>query len=415
MRDAALELNAQNKIVRRELGLRFLNRAERLGGASPDLLVRKAKALFALQRVNGAIEATFEAIKIDPSFLGAYKWCGFLHITASKFREAIDVLEKARGLDPRDVEILEYLATAYEKMGDFDKANECWRETSLIQPSSVRPWLQQALYHSTQGDYVTARENYQKAYNLDSSVALPWKTRSGEADSAYASGQIAEADQAYAVALQWHSSYLPALLGRSRCSISRGDMQQALAFLKSAIELNAHSSEAHLLAGNVSHSLQDDESARKYWLRAFHLDPSVAVPWAVEMRTAKTFFLDGNFQEAIEHLEEAKRLNPDWVEVDKRLHEVNERLRAISMAAEGDDHAAKGNFLEAERAWLQALKHHESPEILLKIGAEYADRGNTGEALEYFERASRLGHPLAESALSLCRSYHDFRPEVGPS
>jgi tetratricopeptide (TPR) repeat protein len=414
-REEALATNEQNKILRLELGLRFLDRAQRLGGASADLLYRKSRALYSLRRFNAALSACLEATVIDPGYLRAHSWCGFLYMALAKFSPAIEVLEKAHRINARDLETLQYLAEAYEKSGDLERSNQYWQDASSIEPNHLKPWLKQASYHAEKGQYSNAREAYTKAHRIDASTELPWMTEMGAADTEFAAGRFKEADQIYVDVLKWNSSYCPAVLGRAKCAFAVGNLQEAVLLSAAAANADPTNADAFMLAGEVNRRLGEMDKANAQWLKAFQLNENLPVPWVLQMGKAKAAFDLGDTKVAIGHLEEAKRLNPSWPEVDRRLREVTEYVNSKFFAQDGNVKAQAGQFSEAESSWKQSLKLRETSDVHMALGAEYADRGITSNALFHFERAMSLGHPLAQKALSLCRAYHDFSPEIGPS
>jgi tetratricopeptide (TPR) repeat protein len=78
---------------------------ERFGdNATMNIVIGKTKALF-----MKAIEGYLRAIDIKPAYSPAYRNLGSLYMKIGRYDTAIDYLEKALELDPRDEDLQEYL------------------------------------------------------------------------------------------------------------------------------------------------------------------------------------------------------------------------------------------------------------------------------------------------------------------
>ena len=150
---------------------------------------------------------------------------------------------------------------------------------------------------------------------------------------------------------------------RSAVTGTLGDLSQAEADLKRALVLNPHFAAAlgdmtrvRVFAGKTEGAVIFAQNA----IKASPRDPHISL-WHYWI--ALSYFVDGNYQSGLPHLEEALAIRPDWL--------ILNRLKVVSLALGGDVERARDTLLSmsdpSESDFLRVLevKHpFSSPEPL---------------------------------------------------
>jgi tetratricopeptide (TPR) repeat protein len=355
-----------------------------------------------------------EAIDLDSKCVKAYIWAGFLYSQLEQFEEAIKTLSTAKAIDPLSFEVAKFLAAAYTKCGRVDEAQACWEDASALDHTKIFPWVNQAKFHEERDNFLEAKRCYERAKDADVFFVLPWETLLMSGNAALTSGRLSEAKVQFEKASAFDRAWKMPCLGIGICELREKNFAKALEQFRRVLALDGTDVECHLLAAEAASNLNEEEIALEHWKRAFELDPSAKVPWVIEKDKAQDALAEGKLALAIELLERSIQLYGSWIQSKDLLQVAENRLRANGFEMSGDKEAARGNFERAEALWNEALICYELPTAHMKLGAEYADRGETAAALSHFQSARDLGHPLAEKAFMLCRSYHNFDPDIGP-
>ena len=140
-----------------EEGMKYLNVAEHLAGDNPSIYFAKGTLFEKLGDKEKALEAYKQAIKVDPKFYNAWFNIGALYFNNavdmyekankiedlkeynkakasadSMLRKAVEPLEKAHQINPKDPSCLETLSTIYYRLQMMDKRDEVQAELKAI-------------------------------------------------------------------------------------------------------------------------------------------------------------------------------------------------------------------------------------------------------------------------------------------
>lgn len=80
--------------------------------------------------------------------------------------EAVELLARARDLDPHDAEVWFELGNARADVGDHEQALAAWARAAQLDPAMAGPWTNRAVLLSELGDELAAREAYARAAEL---------------------------------------------------------------------------------------------------------------------------------------------------------------------------------------------------------------------------------------------------------
>jgi len=92
---------------------------------------------------------------------------------ASEYDKAIIGLEFLTKKAPKTINYWTQLATAYQKIGDLNKAVEAYKVLITLEPNKKENHLNLGIIYKDRGMFSKARVEYIKAYNLDKVWGLP--------------------------------------------------------------------------------------------------------------------------------------------------------------------------------------------------------------------------------------------------
>lgn len=121
-----------------------LDRALRVMPDHPAALLEKGGALFRAGRIDEAGPVLERAVDAGPDQLEAHVLLGVMSRDAGALARAVERFESARKREPRDVWLLDQLATLYERLGRTTQRAELLRVRSAlgsVGPTRVTRWL----------------------------------------------------------------------------------------------------------------------------------------------------------------------------------------------------------------------------------------------------------------------------------
>ncbi len=115
--------------------------------------------------------------------------------------------------------------------------------------------------------------------------------------------------------------------------------------------------------------------------------PEARIRAGTHINLGNAFMMEGNYQDAIEHYEQAQRLHPNDVHVPVNM--ANALLEA-------------GRFEEAIGHYEQALRiNSDDPHANYNLGAALVNTGQPGQAIGYFEQTLRIEPEYVEAYVTL--------------
>jgi tetratricopeptide (TPR) repeat protein len=117
-----------------------------------------------LDRIQDAIEAYSEAMKVDPSFAEAYAKLGLLYDRSAQFLKAVRMHLMAIRLRPKDVELRKNLGLAYFNVGSYPEAMKAYNQALQMSPEDATIHYGLGLVYLDLGDEESALEK-QKLIN----------------------------------------------------------------------------------------------------------------------------------------------------------------------------------------------------------------------------------------------------------
>jgi eukaryotic-like serine/threonine-protein kinase len=136
------------------------------------------------------------AIELGPSYATAHHWNAMLLTRLGRHREAIESIEKARELDPRNPLLAAAAANVHYYAGNYQSSVEEAAGALRLDPSSVLARIQLGLALAFSGEHARARDVLKRVVNETREVpAIQVQALAAYAVSHAAAGDMAEARQ----------------------------------------------------------------------------------------------------------------------------------------------------------------------------------------------------------------------------
>ncbi len=171
----ALKVNSKSLNVYNNLGLVYVEqgrldlakfiyqRAMRQDGGDQHAFIRcNLGRVYQLQ--GFAVDARIsykEALELDPELVPAMLYLSEDHLDNRNFGDAVELLERANGLEPGSAGINMSLGIAYRGVARFDDAQKAYETALQLEPENPEPYLNLGiLYGDYTKDYVAAVQAY---------------------------------------------------------------------------------------------------------------------------------------------------------------------------------------------------------------------------------------------------------------
>ncbi len=157
--------------IHRELTIDFVPPEDLRRARTSHLNERTIVAMYLNNRaaeslVSGQLDEAYwwarEAVKQDPRFISAYNTLGVVYTRAGHAEAAVDVLEQALAIEPRNTRVLYNLARLQRQVGQTERAQELLRRLAALEPVPPFHYFEQGQAAMRNGDYRAARDWFAK-------------------------------------------------------------------------------------------------------------------------------------------------------------------------------------------------------------------------------------------------------------
>jgi tetratricopeptide (TPR) repeat protein len=295
-----------------------------------------------------AIRLLQDLIRNNPKAADARLLLGSLLMEQGDRSESIEQLTEAVRLQPQSAEAQNALGEAYNSFGDAKAARAPFEKAVATDPGFAVAQVNLGLVLLQAGEYEAA------AGHLDRALKNMGKT----ADAAY-------------------PHYL-----RAKAYSARDDPQKAAAQLEQAVSLRPDFAEAWSDLGQARKLLLDDAGALTAEKRAVELNPADPI---AQYRLGAEYLLQNQPRPAVEHLQEAYRLNP---RDQSTLNSLQTALRRDGKAE--DASTVKEKLNELLRKQDQDRENALTAVRLNNEGASLEKTGNLRDAMQKYREAVQL-------------------------
>lgn len=310
--------------------------------------IEEAWKLAAKGQNDQAIRILRGVIQDEPRNVDARLLMGSLLVETGQQKEAIAQLSEAVRLRPQSAEAQNALGEAYNKFGNPKAARAPFEKAVALNPSFAAAQVNLGLVLVEANELSSAQEH------LNQGIRILGHT----ADAAYA-------------------HYL-----RAKVFSAQNEPAKALAQLEDAVALRPDFAEAWSDLGLARKSALNDPGALAAYKRAVELNSSDAV---AQYRLGSEYLREGQSQAAVEHLQQAYRLNP----------EDQSTLNALQSALRQDGKLEEANGVRQKLAELLRKRDQISQNALAAVrlnneGASLEKSGDLQGAAEKYKKALKL-------------------------
>jgi tetratricopeptide (TPR) repeat protein len=194
-----------------------------------DALLRLARATNDGRPANRASTVLSAMLKENPGQYDALRMLGAIDLSQHRFREALEIGQRARDERPDDAWNYGVIGDALIELGEYDKAFDAFDKMMSLRPSAAA-YARVSYARELRGDLTGASD----AMRLASGAAPPQDL---EAQAWYSTqlaelslkrGQLEEADREYRRANFFYPNYPLAMVGRGKVKVEQGRREEAL-------------------------------------------------------------------------------------------------------------------------------------------------------------------------------------------
>ena len=314
------------------------------------------------------------ALRIDPNYWSARLALSRLLLDENRTTEALTLLERARAEGIQDIRLSAYLADAYRQDRQFDRAIE--EINSVISQESDNKdyiFIRGRIYFD-QGNFATAREDFNNAYQLDPRFHLSYfyvgRTFLAERDYTTATRIFR-----HVLDYQPDSGMFHYYMGRT--FEADGSEMQALDSYRRATAVDPRWANEHpeifVRRGRLLSRIGYTNQGKRDLMRAMELRPDMR---EAQLAMGETFFQEQDYAAAIQHYRTALGTNPEDPRGQFELGMSYLYLRQQQNAA---------------RHLQLAIQYgYNRPSVYRTLGRLYDELGQRRQAIEAFQTFLRL-------------------------
>ena len=304
----------------------------------PQVLNNLANLIRSMGRVDEAIGLYQKAVRMEPRFADGWFNLGLAHQGRAEHPAAIDAFKKAQAINPRDPRFSNSLGISCKELDRLEEAIEAYDQALASTPEHFRSLHNKGVALRLKQEPIAAIACYQKALRVGSDVP---ELRFNLACALHDAGRIEETEQELRKAIDLRPDYLDAHETLNKMYWETDNSDKFCESYVAAIERSPQSAElraeyAHMLEmadrfdeaeeilkqgirecgehADLLHGLAkatgrrgESETSLSYFASAIRADPDKQ---PVRIDVSRYLIQLGNYNLALQHLDEAERLNP---------------------------------------------------------------------------------------------------------
>ena len=263
------------------------------------------RTLAAVDRLDEAVEAYRESVRLDPFYASAYYNLGNVLAQLEQYDQAAEALQETLRLDPRHVKAQVHLASILLDTGKVDESVARYRAALQLDPrhAMARAGLAKAL--RVAGRKGEALEAYRVALDIDPNRA---ETHSDLGALLIELGRFDEAVDACLRAVQTDPDYALGHYNLANALLNLGRTDEAVESYRRALEIDPADVSAHVNLGNALVRAGRLDEAIESLREAVRIDPRHA---NAHYSLGRALFKKGRYGAAADAFSEVLTIDPD--------------------------------------------------------------------------------------------------------
>ncbi len=297
--------------------------------------------LFSLGRLE-EVETLARAMTLAyPLHPFGWKALGAVHKQCGNIEDALEPMQIAASLSPKDVEAHYNLGTTYQDLGRLDEACHCYRQSVQINPHYAEAHSNLGVILQGLGDMKQAETCYRRALQIKPAYGA---ALSNLAKLLQTLGRLDEAESYFRTILKTSSDSADALFNLGNILNCLGRLAEAKASYRGALRINPNFVQIYGNLGIVLKGLGRFEEAESSFRKALQINPDYA---QAHCNLGAMFKELNRLDEAEGCYRSALKLAPDYADAHSNLGIVQQEL---------------GRMTDAEASFRQALQFN--PDLL---------------------------------------------------
>jgi Flp pilus assembly protein TadD len=269
---------------------------------------------------------------VQPRNLGARRTLALIYAAKGLTADLAAELERVQDLAPEDLDVKLDLGSAYQRIGDNEKAITAYEEVVKRQPKNVQALKMLGDCYRRHKDPEKAITAYQRARKLAPEDPRPYFLLGAAYEEA---GDDQRAEAVFQDAQQFKRYIGEAWINLGSLAFRHGDLSKANWYLSRAVVRAANRPKAHFNYALVLSAKKDRDRALDELKIASDLDPQdPEIPYL----TGVILLRQGRLEEARHAFEEALKIRPDHSDAKHNLALLEDLEKRY-----GGEHAATGS------------------------------------------------------------------------
>ncbi len=370
---------------------------------SASLLIRKADLLLATRKYREALEILEKAELFDGTDINLYILKTDAYLAMDMQDKAVELLELAVGHfeGEEKIELLFELADVYDDYEEFDKVFDCLKVILEADPNNEEALYKICFWTDFTGRNEESIKLHLKIIDHNPYNELAWFNLA----AAYQGLKLYEkAIDAYQYALVIDEKFDYAYRNIGDAYIRLRKYKEAIEALEKVLELSKPEEVIYEAIGHCYDRMKNFAQARFHYRKASHLNPDDS---KLLYKVACTYFNEGLWTSAVKQLESALKIHRQQHEYNLLMGECKLKLNEYKDAVQYLSNAVRirpknlsgwealirclfvaGYYTEARQQALAALSHTNNKTLFLYyLSAVLFQMNKTKEALLYLEKA----------------------------
>jgi len=370
---------------------------------SGPLLIKKADLLLATRKYREALELLERASLFDATDINLYILKTDAYLAMDQQEKAVELLEQAvvQFEGEEKLELLFELADVYDDYEEFDKVFDCLQVILQEDPTNEEALYKICFWTDFTGRNEESIRIHQVIIEEHPFNELAWFNLGAAYQGLKLYEKAIDAYQ-YALAIDEKFDYAYRNIGDAYIRLRK--FREAIEALEKVLELSKPEEVIYEAIGHCYDRLKNFAQARFHYRKASHLSPE---DHKLFYKIACTYYNEGQYNSAIRQLESAlkiSRLQPEYNllmgECKLQVNEIKEAVQFLSTAVRVRPRNIAGwealirclylaeFFAEAKQQSLAALANtNNKPLFFYYLSAALFAMNKSKEALLYFEKA----------------------------